>query len=112
MKKYIPVTGRDDVNFIKVTTFYDLGGISMWDYKQKKRGYYVSCTPVLREDKYGYVMESATVGTGYKQLCKEVTRQTKKAAAEAEETAEILYGAIVDRICREEGLTIKDGVSA
>ena len=111
MKKYIPVEGKKDVNCIKVHTFYDLGGVSCFTGKQQKRGYYVSCTPVLREMRgNGIAMESTVLGSGYKQLCKEVTRQTKKAAAEAEEIAEVLYGAIVDKICREEGLTIKEAV--
>lgn len=111
MKKYIPVEGKSDVNFIKVHTFYDLGGMNYFTGKPNKRGYYVSCTPVLKEDRGGYGMESTILGSGYKQLCKEVTRQTKKAAAEAEEVAEVMYGAIVDKICREEGLTIKEEVA-
>ena len=108
MKMYIPVEGKKDVNFIKVHTFYDLGGMNWFTGQPNKRGYYVSCTPVFKEDKGGYGMESTTLGSGYKQLCKEVTRQTKKAAAEAEAIAEKLYEAIVQRICREEGLTIKE----
>lgn len=109
MKLYIPVEGSEKVNFIKVTTFYDLGGYSYWTSSQKKRGYYVSCTPVFREVREnGIGMESTVLGSGYKQLCKEVTRQSKKAEAEAELIAEALYEAIVQRICREEGLTIKE----
>ena len=109
MKKYIPVEGSDKVNFIKVTTFYDLGGYSYWTNSNKKRGYYVSCTPVFKDPRPdGITMESTILGSGYKQLCKEVTRQTKKSAADAEVIAEQLYGAMVDRICREEGLTIKE----
>lgn len=108
MKQYIPVEGSPDINCIKVETFYDLGGASLWDStKMKKRGYYVSCTPILREQKHGVWMETYIAGSGYKQLCKEVTRQSKKAAAEAEATAEKLYEAMVARICRENGLTIK-----
>ena len=108
MKMYIPVEGKSDVNCIKVHTFYDLGGMSYFTGKPSKRGYYVSCIPMFREEKNGYATESTTLGSGYKQLCKEVTRQTKKAAAEADEIAEKLYEAIVQRICREEGLTIKE----
>ena len=112
MKKYIPVEGKKDVNFIKVHTFYDLGGMNVFTGKPGKRGYYVSCTPVFRDTRgTGVMMESVILGSGYKQLCKEVTRQTKKAEAEAEQIAEVLYGAIVDRICREEGLTIKEEVA-
>lgn len=111
MKMYIPVEGKKDVNFIKVHTFYDLGGVSCFTGKQQKRGYYVSCTPVFREMRgNGIAMESTILGSGYKQLCKEVSRQTKKAAAEAEVIAEALYEAIVQRICLEEGLTIKEEV--
>ena len=106
MKMYIPVEGKEKVNFIKVRTFYDLGGVNYMTGGTNKRGYYVSCTPVFKEDRNGYEVESMTLGSGYKQLCKEVTRQTKKAAAEAEVVAEKLYEAIVDRICREERLTI------
>ena len=109
MKLYIPVDGNPAVaNFIKVETYYDLGGMNMFDYTQKKRGYYVRCTPVIREMKHGVQMESFTAYSGYKQLCKEVTRQSNKAAAEAEATAKVLYEAMVARICRENGLTIKE----
>lgn len=111
MKMYIPVEGKSDVNCIKVHTFYDLGGMNWFTGQPNKRGYYVSCTPVFKEDKGGYGVESTTLGSGYKQLCKEVTRQSKKAEAEAEVIAEKLYEAIVDRICREEGLTIKEEVA-
>ena len=111
MKMYIPVEGKENVNFIKVHTFYDLGGTNYFTYKQNKRGYYVSCTPVFKEDRGGYGMESTILGSGYKQLCKEVTRQSKKAAAEAEVIAEKLYEAIVQRICLEEGLMIKEVVA-
>lgn len=111
MKLYIPVEGKADVNFIKVHTFYDLGGMNYFTSRPTKRGYYVSCTPVFRDDKNGYATESTVLGSGYKQLCKEVTRQTKKAAAEAEIVAGKLYEAIVSRICREEGLTIKEEVA-
>lgn len=112
MKMYIPVEGKESVNFVKVHTFYDLGGVNMFTGKPQKRGFYVSCTPVFRDLRgNGIAMESVTLGSGYKQLCKEVTRRTKKAEAEAEKVAEILYGAIVDRICREEGLTIKEVVA-
>lgn len=108
MKMYIPVEGKESVSHIKVHTFYDLGGMNYFTGRPNKRGFYVSCTPVKKEDRGGYGMESTILGSGYKQLCKEVTRRTKKAEAEAEAVAEVLYGAIVDRICREEGLTIRE----
>lgn len=112
MKMYIPVEGSEKVNFIKVHTFYDLGGINAFTGRPQQRGFYVSCTPVFREPKYGCMMESTVLGSGYKQLCVAVSnRRTKKAEAEAEKVAEELYDAIVQRICREEGLTIKEGVA-
>ena len=111
MKMYIPVEGSEKVNFIKVKTFYDLGGTNWLDGSHIKRGYYVSCTPVLREPRENCTMESVILGSGYKQLCKEVNRQSKKAEAEAEVIAEKLYEAMVQRICREDGLTIKEEVA-
>lgn len=70
-------------NFLKVEVRYNLGGHSYVTYRNERRGYYLHVTPVTREDKGSYVMESFTAFRGFKMLLKEVKRQSKKAEAEA-----------------------------
>lgn len=76
MKKYIDIKNPNhNANKIKIELYYHLGGYNYFTYKEEKRGYYISVTPVLHE---GY-FETVTAFTGIKQCIKEVTRKSEKA---------------------------------
>jgi len=108
MKKYIPVSGNNDVTHIRIDIDYDLGGYSMLSYTPKPRGYYLSVVPVKREERYGCMMESFTAFSGYRQLLKEVTRKSAKAEKVAEQIAEEFAPIMVRKICEEKHLTVEE----
>ena len=108
MKKYIPVSGNNDVTHLRVELAYDIGGYNMMTYRPKPRGYYLTVVPVKREERYGCMMESFTAFTGYRQLLREVTRKSAKAEKLAEQTAEELVPIMVRKICEEMHLTVEE----
>ena len=108
MKKYIPVSGNNDVTHIRIDIDYDLGGYSMLSYTQKPRGYYLSVVPVKREERYGCMMESFTAFTGYRKLLNEVTRKSAKAEKVAEQIAEELIPLIVEKVCAENHVKVEE----
>lgn len=108
MKKYIPVSGNNEVTHIRVDIVYDLGGYSMVSYRPKPRGYYLTVVPVKREERYGFMMESFTAFTGYRQLLKEVSRKSAKAEKVAEQTAEVITPIFVEKICAENHVKVEE----
>lgn len=72
MKKYIPIEGT---KYIKLETFYDLGGMNYFINGINRRGYYVSARYVEKDDH----MESCVLGEGFKRLIIELKRNNKKA---------------------------------
>lgn len=108
MKKYIEVKENSkDITHLKIEVYYDLGGYSYFTYTEKKRGYYVSVTPVKRWTVEGVVMESFTAFTGFKMLVKEVSRKSKKAESEALQSAEKITDKMIACVCKEENLEVK-----
>ena len=104
MKKFI-ATKTENV-FVKVETYYNLGGMNYFTYKVELRGYYLSVTPVERVDHGSYITESCTAFSGYKMLLKEVKRKSKKAEMEAEQIAADEMQRIIDRVLIEQGLEL------
>ena len=106
MKKYIPVKETEYTTHIKIELRYDLGGPNFAYGGMNKRGYYIHVTPVKRETRDGYTLESFTAFTGYKQLVKEVTRKSAKAEAEAAAAAADIIDIMVERVCMKNGLEL------
>ena len=104
MKKFI-ATKTENV-FVKVETYYNLGGMNYFTYKVELRGYYLSVTPVERINRGSYIMESYTAFSGYKMLLKEVKRKSKKAEMEAEQIAADEMQRIIDQVLMEQGLEL------
>ncbi len=82
MTEYIK-TKEGENKFLRCELYYSLGGYNCFTYKSEPRGYYVSVTPVEREQRNGYTMESVTAFSGVKVLVCEVNRKSKKSEAEA-----------------------------
>lgn len=59
---------------LKLVISYNKGGVNYWTYKNEKRGYYVSVTPVTRGENF----ESAYLFSGYKFLTAETSRYSEK----------------------------------
>lgn len=112
MKKYIPVKENAYATHIAVELKYNLGGFNCFTYAQEKRGYYLHVTPVKREQRDGYTMESFTAFSGYKQLIKEVNRKSNKSELEAATEAWEIIDIMVERVCRKNGLELAQEVNA
>lgn len=107
MKKYLKIKNPDRrANYLKVEVYYDLGGFSYATYTEKPRGYYISVTPVTREDRGGYTMESFTAFTGYKHLLLEVKRSCQKQYEKAVELSQDIENQIIDRLSAESGFEV------
>ena len=102
---HIPAEG-DKVNNIKVRLYYDLGGMNYFTGRAEERGYYLSVTPVYREDRGGCVMESTTAFTGIKVLLVPVKRQSKKAADEAFAMMTTRADDLINYVCNDQGIKI------
>ena len=109
MKNYIELKeNTSDVTHLKVEVYYDLGGYNYFAYTEKKRGYYVSVTPVKKWTVDGVPMESFTAFTGFKMLVKEVARKSKKAESEAIQAAEKIQNKMIACVCKEQNLEVKE----
>lgn len=107
MKRYLELVENEKATHILVETRYNLGGFNCFTYAQEKRGYYLHVTPVKRELRDGYTLESFTAFSGYKQLIREVSRKSAKAEAAAEAAAADIIDIMVSRVCHKNGLEVK-----
>lgn len=99
-KEYVPLAQNDTkATHLLCEVYYHLGGLNLFTYKEEARGYYISVSPVEREKKDGYTMESCVAFSGLKKCIKEVARQSKKAEKEALEAAQEEMKSLVDHVC-------------
>ena len=111
MKNYIPVNTNDKrITHLKCEVDYSLGGINYFTSRNEPRGYYVHVSPVeRREEIYGgrnIISEGYMCFSGVKQLVKEVSRKSAKAQAEAEKIAETVFPALIEHVCKAEGISL------
>jgi hypothetical protein len=109
MKKYIKIikNEKDKNNNLKIEVYYDLGGYNMFTHQPKKRGYYISVTPVERSERNGVKVESVTAFTGYSELLEECSRKSKKAEAAAMEKAPYYEKMIIEYICKNNSYVLE-----
>lgn len=81
MRKYIKTDKCKDSHFIKVETYYHLGGWNYFTGQKENRGIYLSFLPVRVENHEGYSMESFEGFSGAKFLIKELNRKSDKQLA-------------------------------
>lgn len=107
MKRYIELETGAAATHLKIETYYSLGGYNCFTYRQEERGYYLSVTPVSRKTTdYGVTLESYTAFSGIKRIIKTVSRQSKKAAAQADENAVNYVHDLVLYVCHKNALPI------
>lgn len=105
MTNYIPLPLNDmKATHLKVEVYYNLGGFNAFTYKEEKRGYYLSVSPVEKRSRDGYSYESYTAFTGRKLLIKEVKRKSEKAMLTAIEQANALQRELIEYVCGQNGL--------
>lgn len=83
IKRLYKVKNNPNVTHLKAEIYYNLGGMNYFTSRTEARGYYMSISPVKRENRGGCVMESYTAFTGLKQLVVPVQRKSKKKMEEA-----------------------------
>ena len=91
---------------LEVTVSYDEGGMSMWDYKEYPRGYYLSIQPVEIKVERGYTTTSFWSGFGLRCLITKATRFGAKALARAADAAAEKVPELVAAVCQKHGLTL------
>lgn len=106
MKRYVELAENATATHIKIETRYNLGGLGFASYTPEPRGYYLHVTPVTRETRNGYTLESFTAFTGVKQVLKTVSRRSAKAEAAAEEIAKNYLHSMVLHVCEKNGLPV------
>lgn len=107
MTNYIPLPPNDmKATHLKVEVYYNLGGFNAFTYKEEKRGYYLSVSPVEKQRRDGYSSESYTAFTGRKLLVKEVKRKSDKAMHVAIEQAAALQRELIEYVCGQNGLKV------
>lgn len=107
MKNYIKVSGSENANFLKIELDYSKGGYNYFTYKNEPRGYYIHVSPVIREDKGGFFLETYTAFSGIKDCILEVTRASKKAENQAAEIFEQVKNRYITYILDKYGLTLE-----
>lgn len=81
--EYLPLPTNGQATHLKVEVYYSLGGYNVFTYRHEDRGYYLSVSPVNREEKDGYTMESFAAFSGTKILLYACKRKSDKSAGAA-----------------------------
>ena len=85
MTRYYEVKNGGDMTHLKAEVYYNIGGMAL-NGRYEKRGYYMSVSPVRREDiGNGYISERYVAYTGLKMLVVECGRKSQKKMNEAME---------------------------
>jgi len=77
---YLPL---EDGRELKISVDFTKGGRSMGTGEMHASGYYVSVTPVLRENKDGYISESMNPFNGFRKHLLDAGRRSAKRAQTA-----------------------------
>ena len=108
MKEYIKVSGRSDVNNLRIDFDYDLGGMNYFTGRVERRGYYISIMPVYRTVREGgWTSESYTAFTGVKTCLLEVARKSSKKEQEAQKLFEAEKQKYIDYMLKRYNLTVE-----
>lgn len=118
-KKYVELIPSEHYHetHLEISVGYSLGGINWYNGKTEQRGYYLYCNPVLLrpealDDGRTYTTITSRLGVGKKLLLKTVSRQSKKAEAEAIVLASEKENWLVEQVCNCYGLTVNKSKEA
>jgi len=98
MKKYELI--KDNLS-IKTEVYYNKGGMNYFSGRTQERGYYLSVSPIEREERGNVIIESFTAYSGVKMLILPVKRQSDKAYQQAVELAKEKEPALRQRILEQ-----------
>lgn len=107
-EKTLKCKGNKEYNTIRISVYYDLGGMNYFNGNVDKRGYWLSVRPSFISKENGYTSETFAIcgGGGYRHFLVECSRKSKKKAEEAIEKGKEFYPQILDRVCIEQRLHI------
>lgn len=107
MKTYLKLKGNGlKATHLKIETYYSLGGINYFTYKNEERGYYLSVVPVER----GNGMEGFVAFSGVKQLLYAVKRKSKKAEEEAEKLSASCLESLTSYVLSKNNLELEESI--
>jgi hypothetical protein len=116
-KHYIPATGKDGVNTVKVSVYYSKGGINYFNYQNEPSAIWASLTPMKVESRDGMSTEQYIMGKGLKVNLEAATRLNRKNVEKAFERvlAEITVGAgqvweAIQEVCKRQEVTLQTEV--
>lgn len=107
MTKYIKLAENKAATHLKVEVYYNLGGYNCFTYKPEERGYYLSVSPVTRENRGGCTMESYAAFSGIKQCVHVVNRKSAKAETIAAEKAAQIENTLISWVLEKNGLELE-----
>ena len=106
LSRRIPVTdesGTPDL-FVKVRLYYDKGGLNVFTYRDERRGYYLSVSPIRMERG----METYKAFSGLKSCVPPVSRKSAKAEANAVALVDEALEDLLPIVCHRNHLTLKE----
>jgi CobQ-like glutamine amidotransferase family enzyme len=103
--EYIKIieNNRDKCTHIRIDFRYDLGGVNVFTYREKQRGYYITVFPVEKGDG----VESFTAFTGASDLLQGCARKSAKAEKAALEKYPAYRKMMLDYIAKKYGYTVE-----
>ncbi len=101
--KYRKTTGKEE---LQIEVYYSLGGWNNFNATNEPRGYWLSISPVERDEQTH--MLAFTLGRGRKKFLNEtrVDRKGGKAEQEAIRLAALYEAELLQVVCREENLEL------
>ena len=103
----VKVTGNPNYTHLKIETYYDKGGYSLFTYEDQPRGYYVSVCPF--ESRGG--MEAWTLFSGYKKFLEPCSRYSKKTFERLDACTLDNCAELVEKVCDKYGLTLAEDLT-
>ena len=103
-KERIPCSNGQDIrcNVIDIEVYYDLGGYNYFSGSEKKRGYYLSVSPLEVDGHF----VSYQGFSGMYMLLNECSRKSKKAESEALKLMEEKKDVLISAVCNKHGIEL------
>jgi hypothetical protein len=114
LNHYIPASGPEGINKVKIGVYYSKGGINFFNYQNEPSAIWASLTPMEVKHENGFKCEKYGMGKGLKVNLEPATRLNRKnvEAAFQRVVAEITMGTgrvwdALQQVCVKEGVTLQ-----
>lgn len=111
LSHYVPASGPEGINRVKISVYYSKGGINYYNYKQEPSAIWASITAMEVKSENGFKCEKYTLGKGLKVNLEPATRLNRKnvEAAFQRVLAEVTIGAgrvwnALNEVCKQENV--------